>query len=391
MRRPEYWDWVVAAADAGGNTPDAKNPDPYAFASSFYGPGVVFGWYMILLTAILNIRYDAVHRPSNVLRLSPDLVAVLSYPAIAAGHLLVRLADFPPSERVRLLEILLDLFYEPRAGAPFFYDPNYGTGAENPRFVPWVRDASPPSIMAVQHGVGIEGPTRVVLNFVVPMLLCMLLFLLILLITECQFLHLCFWTFCWPWGRRKRWFNIGWVGLLVFAVHFWCCVLLITLIAVGWSASLVSSYILRMVGGQVWGLIWVFVLLVMCCTGPCVVWWEFWLTTSVWRPFWILLAVSFGGGGFYFSQILLVVLRDVIVPDTGVSFGELDQVATAAAGVITFLITLFNTTGIGRYIVGGLETWWRAATGRVSRESVEVLPLHSTARSGGQVGRGHAA
>ena len=398
MRRPLYWDWVVAAADAGGNAPDASNnPDPYAFASSFYGPGVVFAWYMILLTVTLNIKHDAEHRPNNGLRLSPDLVTLLSYPALAAGHLLVRLADFPPPEHARLFEILLDLFYAVKDGdganASFFsLPPEDGTVAETPRLVPWVRDASPPSIVAVQHCVGIEGPARVVQNFVLLMLMCVLG---TLSCTGRQCLDSSLWTSCWPWGsRRKRRFGIDWVMLLVFAVYFWCCVLLVALVVVGWSARLVQSYIWLMVLGQVCGFQLVFGLLSVGVGWIYLLCSEFLSTSSVWLLLWILAAGPLGFGAFWFWQFLLVFLSGMIVPDTGVSFGELDQVATAVAGAITLAITLFSKTGMGRYIVGKSKTWWRAAKGRVSRGSAEdlLIPLHSTTGGRrGQVGHVHAA
>jgi hypothetical protein len=348
MRHPEYWDWVLAAADAA-------DQDPYALASSFYGPGIVFCWYMIALSVFFKLTDDARRCPGRSLRLSPDLVTLLLYPAIAAGHLLVRLAEFPPAERRRLVEILLDLALA--AGAP-----------KNPHFVSWLGGAGAPSVAAFQHGVSVEGPARVVQNFVFVVLTALFL----------DAVH-----------RGDR----GWVTRLVFAVFWWCCLLLAVLLAVGSSFASVCLYVLLATGGQTTSCLLLMFVFALGFAMPVRVYPVFRELRSVFHRVFLALAVVVVGiiPLICFVRLLPVVLSATIVPDAGVGFGDLDQVATAVAGFMTFGMTLWSTTGIRPQIVGRWKTWWKAARGYVSRGSAEDLPLYSTAEvtGGGHLGRAY--
>jgi hypothetical protein len=351
MRRPEYWDWVLDS-----NNARQDNPDPYAFASSFYGPGVIFSWYMVLLAVLVQHIDDAVHdhRPGGRIRFSAELFAVLCYPAIAAGHLLVRLTEFPQAERSKVLEILLDTVMGVGALHPILGDPS-------PR---------PPSVTAFQHAVGIEGPVRVVQNFVVPIIYA-------LLIASLEVPGTC----GWPFGRGRWWLRTGWVGWLVFAVYWWCCLVLLALGAVGWNSVYLACYIPFVFAGQ------------LVCVGD--IWASFF--SGLWVVVFMLLgyvAVRTADIGYFIGICVVImavpfaycssitwpplptVLFTFIVPDTGVSYGELDQVATAVTGVVTLMVALWNATGLQAH-KRQLQRWWRATIGHGSGGSVEDLPLES--------------
>ncbi|KAK4238310.1 hypothetical protein C8A03DRAFT_33653 [Achaetomium macrosporum] len=194
----------------------------------------------MLLSVLVKLLDDADHRPQSGIRFSAELFALLSYPAIAAGHLLVRLAELPPAQRSHLFVVLLDLALPPQKGksdALYFHiktEPDADGTEDASLFDSWGGSGcGRPSITAFQHGVGIEGPTRAVQNFVV--LVLWTLFAVFLIGERPEYCG-------WPWDRARWWLRTGWVGWLIFAVYCWCCLLLIALAAVGRSPGELACY-----------------------------------------------------------------------------------------------------------------------------------------------------
>ncbi|KAK3306293.1 uncharacterized protein B0T15DRAFT_526881 [Chaetomium strumarium] len=286
----------------------------------------------------------------------------------------MRLVEFPRAEEgSHLFRILLNLALDRNAawdtsgteGEPVFY----GTlGPES--------QSSAPSIAAFQRGVGIDGPLRVVLNFVPGALFVVLPVYLCCDRPE---------TYGWPWQRSEWWLRPGWTSRLVIAVHCWCCLLLIALAAVGWNLGELAAYVaIFVVLGDFIRIIYIGLSIWMGCAALALFVWTWTLRRSPVAICLFLLASWMGVCWGWASSGLPIFLSQV-VPVTGVSFGELDQVATAVAGVITFVITLSDSTGLQRH-KRRLKGWWRATMGRGSGGTAEDLPLHSVT-DGGQPAR----
>ena len=87
---------------------------------------------------------------------------------------------------------------------------------------------------------------------------------------------------------------------------------------------------------------------------------------------------------FQLLQYMPDMLSLIIVPDTGVSFWELDQIATAIGGLAGLAITALRETPEGQKLVQQVTNWWevnvterkrpRGTQGRTSPR-LETLPL----------------
>lgn len=375
MRRPEYWSWILSAT--AQNDPE-NEPSPYVFASSFYGPGVILAWYFIYISFLIKFVNDTDNRrPGGNIRLSADLAALLLYPAIAGGHLLVRLAHFPVQERGKLIVLLADMASSP--GAP---DPDHVD-----KFSSWDGgyQAAAPTVEVLQHAVAVEGPVRILQNFWLVSTA-----LLIVVCLRAGSLR----PVSWLWGCGGWWRHTGPTGWLWFVVYWWTCIVLFILLAVGGGSWVVMPYLFLMSSGHFLLLFWVF------CT----------VSTAVVLP--VLSILALVGGQFagaivfafpgavvlFFAQYLPAALSATIVPDTGVSLWELDQIATAIGGAAGLAITVLLDTPEGQQAVKKMKTWWRETVtekkgqqrGAWSRNSVrwQNLPLHLVrAPEQGQLGR----
>lgn len=65
----------------------------YALVSSFYGPGATGGWY---LTALASLMSYALHQNKRTAdSITADIIAVLTFPTVAAAHLISQVRSFP--------------------------------------------------------------------------------------------------------------------------------------------------------------------------------------------------------------------------------------------------------------------------------------------------------
>ena len=65
-------------------SPDTQK-DRYTLVSSFYGPGAVAGWHLTILACLLAFAAQPRKRTDSI---TADLIAVQTFPTIAAAHLL---------------------------------------------------------------------------------------------------------------------------------------------------------------------------------------------------------------------------------------------------------------------------------------------------------------
>lgn len=67
--------------------------DRYDLVSSLYGPGAVGCWYLTLLSCFVSWLAHPLKNSSG--SIDPDFIATLTFPAVAAGHLIVQTHNFP--------------------------------------------------------------------------------------------------------------------------------------------------------------------------------------------------------------------------------------------------------------------------------------------------------
>jgi hypothetical protein len=67
-------------------------PDAYSQVSSLYGPGTTTCWYLTVLSCLVSWTIHPRKRTSD--SVDPDLIAMLMFPAVASGHLVVQAMSF---------------------------------------------------------------------------------------------------------------------------------------------------------------------------------------------------------------------------------------------------------------------------------------------------------
>ena len=72
---------------------EATQSDKYALVSSFYGPGAVVGWYLTALACLISFSLHPRKRRRD--SITADLIAVLTFPAIAAADLITKVHSYP--------------------------------------------------------------------------------------------------------------------------------------------------------------------------------------------------------------------------------------------------------------------------------------------------------
>jgi len=67
--------------------------DRYALVSSFYGPGAVGGWYLTTLACLISFGLHPRKRRAD--SITADMIAVLTFPTVAAAHLISQIRSCP--------------------------------------------------------------------------------------------------------------------------------------------------------------------------------------------------------------------------------------------------------------------------------------------------------
>ena len=75
----------------------ANGTDDYVLVSSFYGPRATGGWFLTALASLLS--YGLHPKIHNVDSVSTDFIAVLTFPTVAAAHLISQVRSFPSDAR----------------------------------------------------------------------------------------------------------------------------------------------------------------------------------------------------------------------------------------------------------------------------------------------------
>jgi len=71
----------------------AVEVDRYALVSSCYGPGAVGGWYLTALSCLISFGLHP--RKRRVDSITVDMITVLTFPTVAAAHLLSQIWSYP--------------------------------------------------------------------------------------------------------------------------------------------------------------------------------------------------------------------------------------------------------------------------------------------------------
>ncbi|RKK80107.1 hypothetical protein BFJ68_g17387 [Fusarium oxysporum] len=81
---------------------DSSARNPFELTSSFYGPGVVGCWYLVLISLVISSHSS--RQPK--LEVSNDLIGAAIYAAIAAGDILVKFTTYPNEQFMFSMTIL---------------------------------------------------------------------------------------------------------------------------------------------------------------------------------------------------------------------------------------------------------------------------------------------
>lgn len=73
---------------------EATQSNEYALVSSFYGPGAVGGWYLTVLACLISFSLHPRKRTRD--SITADLIAVLTFPTVAAADLITQVRSYPP-------------------------------------------------------------------------------------------------------------------------------------------------------------------------------------------------------------------------------------------------------------------------------------------------------
>lgn len=69
--------------------------DNLSLVSGFYGPGATICWYLTMMSCFVSWTMHPKRRTSG--SIDPDFIAVLTFPIVAAAHLIFQLSSFPKS------------------------------------------------------------------------------------------------------------------------------------------------------------------------------------------------------------------------------------------------------------------------------------------------------
>jgi hypothetical protein len=97
-------------------------PDYYALVSGLYGPGALACWYLSMASCIFNSLTAKRDQKSHLFGLSIEFVALVAYPTIAIGHLLIQINGFPVGYEEYLTQNLLFCRESCDKGVPLPYD-----------------------------------------------------------------------------------------------------------------------------------------------------------------------------------------------------------------------------------------------------------------------------
>ena len=75
------------------NTASAADVDRYVLVSGLYGPGMVVGWFLMIVSCFVSWTIHPRKRLSG--SIDSDLIAILTLPVIATGHLISQLFNYP--------------------------------------------------------------------------------------------------------------------------------------------------------------------------------------------------------------------------------------------------------------------------------------------------------
>jgi hypothetical protein len=82
-------------------TDGPDTPDLYSLVSSLYGPGATVCWYLTVLSCLASWTLHPKKRVSG--SIDPDFVALLTFPTVAAGHLISQVYGFPGSNNEMII------------------------------------------------------------------------------------------------------------------------------------------------------------------------------------------------------------------------------------------------------------------------------------------------
>jgi hypothetical protein len=317
---------AVGDGSAGDGSADAPQ------ISGFYGPGSILAWKMLLISLIATAINRSRSKVSNVL-LSAEFIAVIAYPTIAAGDLLLKLKRIPYPDWPAIWELQSTAYYSSQ------------------ELFESIPDRTDEELGPLSQLLGLLVPLEI-LGFYYPLSLILLA------------------MFGFTWSKhtllRKRAFGIVfglptlwcwsiifyavpsiydetfWGLLLFFILWFWtpvlipCIAFAILCLAVAinmaiWALSalwfeLASMLAVRLtmdieyLRKQLWHLYRIF---------------SYFLPVSLF----LLVCLSYPWGMYYMCQ------SGVLFTNIGIPLMELDQAATLFGGIVTLLYSLYDAMG----------------------------------------------
>jgi hypothetical protein len=321
------------------------NPEFYSNASGLYGPGVVYCWYMLLVSVLASWSFHlADHGSLKEPGLSSDLIGALAYPVFAATDLLVQSIRMRGMDH-RAVAILCLRFPMHELDA---YGPSDNVEID-------LRNIPLDILDFGQRVVNITGP-------------------LTICYTAISFLFLLYITFC---SSVYLWYTRGWkpipvVRWVIYTVYGYILLILTVfhLSLDNWFASFFLFYMETTLLTE----ITIAYMLIITTTIALICF----LAMLVWAvvdkdPGQAIEALK-GIACVLYSMILLAVpsMRVIrwnelsVIPDLGIRVGERDQLATLIMGVFTLGLTLFD---IGQHV-------YRKINEREIAEEDKMLPAN---------------
>ena len=77
---------------------NSSTPDSLALVNSFYGPGATACWYLTCLSCLVSWSLHPRKRESD--SITANFIALVTFPVVAAGHLVAQIHDYPPQSSV---------------------------------------------------------------------------------------------------------------------------------------------------------------------------------------------------------------------------------------------------------------------------------------------------
>ncbi|VUC24198.1 unnamed protein product [Clonostachys rosea] len=285
---------------------EAENGNDFALVSGFYGPGAIGLWYLLIASFAVTWAFEP--EQTRLMRLpTPDFAAMVPYPIIAIGDLIIKILHFPPEHHDYLCDNLLEAVQYNQSS--YEIDEPGEPGEE-----------LYPRIVALNVAMRIADIFQD---------LCILSLLIIMFgnpIRRLQTRNSNLWLHEEEadeihWYRERRWqyLFLRFAGLpfwLIYGLPFGCYL--------EWKSSAISHYPRSLNAGIFQRMVFLSLHKLLCVFVP---------STTIMLP--IIMYTSGSSSYFLFPN-------NYHMPKTGYSIAELDQATALAGGAMTLILTVLK-------------------------------------------------